>query len=70
MQQIYLIWSHQISSNKENLVYERGSPEMEFSPKIVKADKEREFERALPTTIYQVGSLKSMGKIQTSIVPR
>src|ERR671929_2203984 len=55
MQQIYQIWSHQISPNKEKLVYGRGSPEMKFSAEVAKANKQKEFEGALPTTIYQAG---------------
>jgi hypothetical protein len=37
MQQIYQIWSHQISSsNTEKLVYGRGSPEMKFYQRLQK----------------------------------
>src|ERR671926_1563407 len=36
MQHIYQIWSHQISPNKEKLVYGRGSPEMKFSAEVAK----------------------------------
>jgi glycogen debranching enzyme len=62
MQQIYLIWSHQISPGREKLVYGRGSPEMKFIPEIAKADKEKEFEGALPTTIYQAGFSEVYGQ--------
>jgi hypothetical protein len=55
MQQIYQIWSHQIEPNKEKLVYGRGSPEMKFLSEVAKEDKQKEFEGALPTTIYQAG---------------
>src|ERR687886_147450 len=35
MQQIYQIWSHQISpNNPEKLVYGRGSPEMKFLSEV------------------------------------
>jgi hypothetical protein len=55
MQHIYQIWSHQISPNKEKLVYGRGSPEMKFSAEVGGENKQKEFEGALPTTIYQAG---------------
>ncbi len=55
MQQIYQIWSHQIESNREKLVYGRGSPEMKFLSEVAKEDKQKEFQGALPTTIYQAG---------------
>jgi hypothetical protein len=55
VQQIYQIWSHQIEPNKEKLVYGRGSPEMKFLSEAAKVDKLKEFEGALPTTIYQAG---------------
>ncbi len=52
MQHIYQIWSHQIEPNKQRLVYGRGSPEMKFSAEAVTKEKEKEFQGALPTTIY------------------
>jgi hypothetical protein len=55
MQHIYQIWTHQISPNKENLVYGRGSPEMKFSAEVAGENKQKEFEGTLPTTIYQAG---------------
>jgi Glycosyl-hydrolase family 116, catalytic region len=55
MQHIYQIWSHQIEPNKEKLVYGRGSPEMKFSAKVAGESKQKDFEGALPTTIYQAG---------------
>jgi hypothetical protein len=54
MQQIYQIWSHQIEPNREKYVYGRGSPEMKFLSDVAK-DKQKEFQGALPTTIYQAG---------------
>ena len=62
MQQIYLIWSHQISPNKEKVIYGRGSPKMDFLPEVANADKEKEFEGALPTTIYQAGFSEIYGQ--------
>jgi hypothetical protein len=63
MQQIYQIWSHQIlSSNKEKLVYGRGSPEMKFLSEVAKGNKQEEFEGALPTTIYQAGFSEVYGQ--------
>ncbi|HZC48945.1 MAG TPA: GH116 family glycosyl hydrolase [Nitrososphaeraceae archaeon] len=62
IQQIYLIWSHQISPNKEKVIYGRGSTEMDFLPEVANADKEKEFEGALPTTIYQAGLSEIYGQ--------
>jgi len=52
LQQIYQIWSHQISINQEKLVYGRGSPEMKFLSEVASVKKRKEFEGALPTTVY------------------
>jgi hypothetical protein len=63
MQQIFLIWSHQIEAKKEEkLIYGRGSPEMKFSPEAANEDQKKGFEGALPTTIYQAGFLEVYGK--------
>ena len=63
MQQIYQIWSHQVSTtNLEKLVYGRGSPEMRFLSEVAKEDKQKEFEGALPTTIYQAGFSEVYGQ--------
>jgi hypothetical protein len=63
MQQIFLIWSHQIEAKKEEkLIYGRGSPEMKFSPEAANEDQKRGFEGALPTTIYQAGFSEVYGK--------
>src|SRR6476646_6731112 len=62
MQQIYQIWSHQISPGTEKLVYGRGSPQMKFSAEVAKANKQKEFEGALPTTIYQAGFSEIYGQ--------
>jgi Glycosyl-hydrolase family 116, catalytic region len=62
MQQIYQIWSHQIDPNREKLVYGRGSPEMKFLSEVAKADKQKEFKGALPTTIYQAGFSEVYGQ--------
>jgi hypothetical protein len=61
-QQIYQIWSHQISQDKEKLVYGRGSPEMKFLSEVASVDKQKEFEGALPTTIYQAGFSEIYGQ--------
>jgi hypothetical protein len=55
MQHIYQIWSHQIEPDKEKVVYGRGSPVMKFSAEVAVKEKEKEFQGALPTTIYQAG---------------
>src|SRR5919108_1260246 len=55
LQQIFLIWSHQIVPGKEKIIYGRGSPEMKYKTTVAKEDKQKAFEGALPTTIYQAG---------------
>src|SRR5437764_5159688 len=63
MQQIYQIWSHQIlPTNPEKLVYGRGSPEMKFLSQVAKEDSVKEFEGALPTTIYPAGFSEVYGQ--------
>src|ERR687883_319380 len=62
MQHIYQIWSHQILPNKEKLVYGRGSPEMKFSAEVAGENKQKEFQGALPTTIYQAGFSEVYGQ--------
>jgi glycogen debranching enzyme len=62
MQQIYQIWSHQIEPNREKLVYGRGSPEMKFLSEVAKEHKQKEFQGALPTTIYQAGFSEVYGQ--------
>jgi hypothetical protein len=48
-----LIWSHQITSEVyEEIIYGRGSPEMNFKSSVANKDIQRKFEGALPTTIY------------------
>jgi len=61
-QQIYQIWSHQISHNQEKLVYGRGSPEMKFLSEVANVNKKLEFDGALPTTIYQAGFSEIYGQ--------
>ena len=60
--QLAQIWSHQITPGREKVVYGRGSPEMNFSAEVADANMEKEFEGALPTTIYQVGFSEAYGK--------
>jgi glycogen debranching enzyme len=62
LQQLYLIWSHQIEPGKEKLVYGRGSPEMKFMSEEAKENKQKEFAGALPTTIYQAGFSEVYGQ--------
>jgi hypothetical protein len=56
------IWSHQITPGREKILYGRGSPEMNFTAEVADSEKEKEFEGALPTTIYQVGFSETYGK--------
>jgi glycogen debranching enzyme len=62
LQQLYLIWSHQIQPGREKLVYGRGSPEMKFLSEEAEEDKQKEFAGALPTTIYQAGFSELYGQ--------
>jgi glycogen debranching enzyme len=63
LQQIYFMWSHQIEAKKgQKVVYGRGSPEMKFSSKVANEKKLKEFEGALPTTIYQAGFSEVYGQ--------
>ncbi len=62
LQQLYLIWSHQIEPVREKIVYGRGSPERKFLSEEAKEDKQKEFAGALPTTIYQAGFSEIYGQ--------
>jgi hypothetical protein len=62
LQQLYLIWSHQIQPGREKVVYGRGSPEMKFLSEEAGEDKQKEFAGALPTTIYQAGFSEIYGE--------
>ena len=55
LQQISIIWSHQIVAGKEKVIYGRGSPEMKYKPIVAKEDNQKMFEGSLPTTMYQAG---------------
>lgn len=55
LQQISIIWSHQIVAGNEKVIYGRGSPEMKYKPIVAKEDKQKMFEGSLPTTMYQAG---------------
>jgi hypothetical protein len=52
MQELMFIWSHQITSTSEKLVYGRGSPEMKYLSQIVNHELHKKFEGSLPTTIF------------------
>ena len=62
LMQLAQIWSHQITPGREKIVYGRGSPEMNFTAEVADSKKEKEFEGAIPTTIYQVGFSETYGK--------
>ena len=63
LQQIYFLWSHQIAAKREQkLVYGRGSSEMKFTSEVVDEKKIKEFDGALPTTIYQAGFSEVYGE--------
>lgn len=52
LKEILFIWSHQITSHAERIIYGRGSPEMGYISHLVKPETEKSFEGALPTTIF------------------
>lgn len=61
LQQLYFIWSHQISPNREKIIYGRGSPERDYHAVIAGPKKQDSFEGALPTTIYNAGYCEVYG---------
>lgn len=52
MQELLYIWSHQVSSGGEKVIYGRGSPEMKYTPRVALPEAHKGFEGALPTTIF------------------
>jgi len=52
MQEILYIWSHQITSGGEKIIYGRGSPEMNYLSQVAPKEIQNHFEGALPTTIF------------------
>jgi hypothetical protein len=50
LQELSIIWSHQIVAGNEKIIYGRGSPEMKYNPTVAKEDKQKTFEGSLPTT--------------------
>ena len=61
LQQLYFIWSHQIITAKEKIIYGRGSPERNYHAVIAGPKKQNTFEGALPTTIYDAGYCEVYG---------
>jgi hypothetical protein len=61
LQQLYYIWSHQISPNGEKIIYGRGSPERNYHTVIARPKKQNKFEGFLPTTIYNTGYCEVYG---------
>jgi hypothetical protein len=53
MHEMLFIWSHQISAGGEKVIYGRGSPEMQYASQVAGSDVHREFEGALPSTIFR-----------------
>ena len=62
LQQIFRIWSHQITPNREKIVFGRGSPDTKFLAEVAEEQKEKTFTGALPTTIYQAGFSEVYGQ--------
>lgn len=69
MQQIYLIWSHQLSPNNEKVIYGRDSPEMDFYQKSQASIKKKSLRVHFRQQYIKLDSLKSMDKIQLLILP-
>lgn len=53
MHEILFIWSHQITPGGEKVIYGRGSPEMQYASLVAGPDVHKEFEGALPSTIFR-----------------
>lgn len=53
MQEILFIWSHQITAGGEKIIYGRGSPEMKYLSQVAPRETQKQFEGALPTTIFR-----------------
>ena len=54
LEQIHLIWSHQLDpTNDDKIVFGRGSPEMNFEPTIAEEKVKKRFQGSLPTSIFQ-----------------
>jgi hypothetical protein len=68
IQQIYLIWSHQLSPNKEKVIYGRGSPEMDFLPEVA-GIKKKSLRAHFRQQYIKLDSLKSMDRSQILILP-
>lgn len=52
MQDLLYIWSHQIRLGGEKIIYGRGSPEMNYLSQVASRRTQKQFEGALPTTIF------------------
>src|SRR5215210_4132704 len=54
LDQILVIWSHQLDSanDDDRIVFGRGSPEMDFKPTIANKQVKKRFQGSLPTSIY------------------
>ncbi len=52
MHELLFIWSHQISTSGEKVIYGRGSPELQYRPRVASSEIHEKFQGALPTTIF------------------
>jgi glycogen debranching enzyme len=52
MQELLYIWSHQIRLGGEKIIHGRGSPEMNYLSQVASRRTQKQFEGALPTTIF------------------
>ena len=68
LEHIYRYGLIKYNVDREKLVYGRGSPEMKFLSEVASVDKQKEFEGALPTTIYQAGFSEYTDKIRILIL--
>lgn len=53
MHEMLFIWSHQIASGGEKVIYGRGSPEMQYESRVARPEVQKAFEGALPSTIFR-----------------
>jgi glycogen debranching enzyme len=53
MRELLFIWSHQISPIGEKVIYGRGSPDMEYTPRVANPQLQQEFQGMLPTTVFR-----------------
>jgi hypothetical protein len=61
LKEIQNIWSHQIGTENEKVIYGRGSPDMKYLSQVANLDFKKKFRGALPTSIFH-GHSEVFGK--------